>query len=128
MEEVPDRIPEWCEGEDWCPVTATASLISRKWKPAIIDRLLKHGSLGFSELQASIGDISGKALSNNLKEMEEDGLIERTVVNRRPFRVKYSLTARGEAFEPIIDAMDEWANYHLESARENVPNDGPPDE
>jgi len=113
-DELSDRIPEWCRGEDWCSVTATASLLGRKWKPVIVDRLLKNGASGFSELESLIGEISGKALSNNLKELEEDGIVERTVVSERPFRVKYSLTDQGHELEEMIVAMREWGSSHLE--------------
>lgn len=115
MSDVPDRVPDWCEGVEWCQVTAVASLISRKWKPVIIDQLLKHRALGFSELQDAIGEISGKALSNNLKELEDDGLVERKVVSVSPYRVEYSLTDPGRDLEPIIREMRNWSENHLNS-------------
>ncbi|AFK21556.1 transcriptional regulator (plasmid) [Haloferax mediterranei ATCC 33500] len=113
MSERPDRIPEWCRGEEWCSVTATASLLGRKWKPVIVDRLLKNGACGFSELEGLINGISGKALSNNLKELEEDEIVNRSVISERPYRVEYALTDRGRDLEPLIVAMREWGSAHF---------------
>ncbi|QIB74435.1 helix-turn-helix transcriptional regulator [Halogeometricum borinquense] len=120
MNERPNRVPEWCQGEEWCPVTVTAALLSRKWKPVIVDRLLKSGPCGFSELQNLIGNISGKALSNNLKELEADRIVNRSVISERPYRVEYALTDRGRDLEPLIVAMREWGSKHFDpDSKEN---------
>ena len=103
----------WCAGEDWCPVTTTATLIGKKWHPVIIHRLLVNGPLGFNDLQTEVDGISSKVLSNNLDDLQEKRLVERAVVSEKPVRVEYSLTERGESLEPVITAMLEWGSEHL---------------
>ena len=108
----------WCAGEEWCPVTTTSSLIGKKWHPVIIHRLLEHGSSGFSELERHVDGISSKVLSESLDDLEENGLVDRTLVSEAPVRVEYSLTERGASLEPVIEAMREWGNEHLTAAED----------
>lgn len=108
----------WCAGEDWCAVTATASLIGKKWHPVIVDRLLKNGPLGFNALKDAVGGISSKVLSDSLDDLAERGIVTRSVVSEKPFRVEYSLTDRGEDLAPVIAAMREWGEAHLVPAEE----------
>ncbi|MFB6207855.1 MAG: winged helix-turn-helix transcriptional regulator [Candidatus Nanohaloarchaea archaeon] len=110
-----ERIKVWCSGEDWCAVTATASLIAKKWHPVIIDRLLKNGSLGFNELKEEVDGISSKVLSESLEDLEEKGLVSREVISEKPFRVRYSLTSEGEDLEEVIRAMANWGQRNLEA-------------
>lgn len=105
----------WCAGEDWCPVTVTASLIGKKWHPVILSRLLVAGDLGFAELQERIPDISSKVLSDGLEDLEEKDLVDREIVNEKPFRVKYSLTEQGKSLEPVIKNMRDWGTDYLEN-------------
>jgi len=111
-----EAISVWCSGEEWCPVMGTATLIGRKWHPVIADRLLRQGPCGFSELQDHIGGISNKVLSDTLDDLEKKRLVTREVVSEKPFRVEYDLTPRGEDLEPVIDAMAEWGEHHLDPA------------
>lgn len=104
----------WCDGEEWCPITVTASLVSKKWHPVIISRLLVNDEMGFAELQGAIPDISSKVLSDDLQELEDRGLVERSIVNEKPFRVEYALTERGESLEPILEEMSDWGTEYLE--------------
>lgn len=108
-----DKLAVWCAGSDWCPVTSTATLIGRKWHPVVIHRLLEHGPLGFNDLKEEVDGISSKVLSDVLEDLEENGLVDRTIVSEKPFRVQYSLTDRGESLEPVIVAMQEWGQEHL---------------
>lgn len=87
-----------------CPVETTLTLISDKWKVLIIRDLL-GGTRRFSELRRSIGRISQKVLTSNLRQMEDDGLIHRKVYAEVPPRVEYSLTDTGQSLKPVIDAM-----------------------
>jgi len=105
----------WCSGEEWCPITVTADLISKKWHPVIISRLLVAGELGFADLQERIPEVSSKVLSDDLQELEDKGLVEREIVNEKPFRVAYSLTEHGESLEPIIEEMDKWGTDYLQN-------------
>ncbi|WP_065465349.1 winged helix-turn-helix transcriptional regulator [Bifidobacterium breve] len=90
-----------------CPVETTLTLISDKWKVLIIRDLL-GGTRRFSELRRSIGRISQKVLTSNLRQMEDDGLIHRKVYAEVPPRVEYSLTDTGQSLKPVIDAMWNW--------------------
>ena len=94
-----------------CPVEATLSLISDKWKILILRDLLT-GTKRFGELKKSIGSISQKVLTSNLRAMEDDGLVVRQVYAEVPPRVEYTLTDRGESLRPIIDAMRSWGEEH----------------
>ncbi|WP_435346482.1 winged helix-turn-helix transcriptional regulator [Haloarchaeobius sp. HRN-SO-5] len=107
------RIEVWCTGEDWCPVTTTAMLIGKKWHPVIVHRLLDDGPLGFNALKDEVDGISSKVLSDSLDDLEEKTLVDRAVVSEKPFRVRYSLTDRGESLEPVIAAMADWGSRHL---------------
>ncbi|AWB26618.1 winged helix-turn-helix transcriptional regulator [Halococcoides cellulosivorans] len=111
-----DRLAVWCAGEEWCPVTATATVIGKKWHPAIVHRLLAAEPLGFNALQAEVGGISGKVLSEALEDLEEKRIVERRVVEQKPVRVEYSLTDLGRSLEPVVAAMGEWGTRHLEDA------------
>ncbi len=90
-----------------CPVETTLLLISDKWK-ALILRDLLNGTMRFSELRRSVGNVSQKVLTSNLRQMERDGLVHREVYPEVPPRVEYSLTDTGMSLKPVIDAMREW--------------------
>ena len=90
-----------------CPVETTLSLIGDKWKVLIL-RDLMSGTKRFGELKKSLGNVSQKVLTAQLRDMEEDGLVSRTVYAEVPPRVEYSLTETGNSLKPIIDAMMSW--------------------
>lgn len=110
-----EKLGVWCSGKDWCPVSATASVIAKKWHPVIIHRLLKVGEMGFNDLKKEVDGISSKVLSESLEDLEEKGLLEREVVSEKPVRVKYRLTEAGEELEDLIDEMASWGRNNLES-------------
>lgn len=94
-----------------CPVETTLSLIGDKWKVLIL-RDLMSGTKRFGELKKSIGSVSQKVLTAQLRDMESNGLVTRTVYPEVPPRVEYSLTALGRSLKPILDAMWNWGeNY-----------------
>jgi DNA-binding HxlR family transcriptional regulator len=107
-----ETLEVWCAGEDWCPITATATILGKKWHPVIVHRLLDEPR-GFNDLKRAVDGISSKVLSDSLENLEEYGLVERSVVSEKPFRVEYALTARGESLEPVIEEMREWGRSHL---------------
>jgi DNA-binding HxlR family transcriptional regulator len=113
-----ERIAIWCAGKDWCPITATASLVGKKWHPVILHRLLTNGPLGFNDLKEEVDGISSKVLSDSLDDLEEKTLVERTVVSEKPFRVEYSLTERGESLRPLVTEMRDWGQEYLMPADE----------
>ena len=89
------------------PVEATLSFMSDKWKVLILRDLLT-GTKRFGELKKSIGSISQKVLTSNLRAMEEDGLLKREVFAEVPPRVEYSLTDTGHSLKTVIDALWNW--------------------
>ncbi|WP_248905383.1 winged helix-turn-helix transcriptional regulator [Halocatena marina] len=108
-----EQLEVWCTGEEWCPVTTTATLIGKKWHPVIVHRLLEYGPSGFNELKENVDGISSKVLSDSLDDLEENQLINREIVSEKPVRVQYSLTTHGQSLEPVIYAMHEWGQEHI---------------
>jgi len=103
----------WCAGEDWCPITTTATLIGKKWHPVILHRLLEGGPAGFNELEERVDGISSKVLSESLDDLEDSGLVDRAIVSEKPVRVRYSLTDRGASLDAIVYEMRDWGEEHL---------------
>lgn len=96
-----------------CPVEITLMLISDKWKILIL-RDLMNGTKRFGELKKSIGNITQKVLTANLRSMEESGLLTRTVYAEVPPRVEYTLTEVGYSLKVVIDAMIKWGAEYKE--------------
>ena len=95
-----------------CPVETTLALIGDKWKVLILRDLLP-GTKRFGELKRSIGSVSQKVLTAQLRDMESKGLVHREVYPEVPPRVEYSLTHLGRSLAPILDAMRNWGEtYH----------------
>jgi len=94
-----------------CPVATTVQLIGNKWKLLIIRNLLVR-PWRFNELQRDLDGISQKVLTDNLRAMEADGIITRTVYPEVPPRVEYALSELGETMRPILSAMQEWGNNY----------------
>ena len=90
-----------------CPVETTLALIGDKWKVLILRDLLP-GTKRFGELKKSIGSVSQKVLTAQLRDMEEKGLLTRKVYAQVPPRVEYTLTDTGYSLKPILDAMEAW--------------------
>lgn len=97
-----------------CPVETTLMLISDRWKVLILRDLLE-GTKRFGELKKSIGTISQKVLTSNLRSMEKDGLLSRKVYPEVPPRVEYTLTETGYSLKPILDSMVEWGTAYKEN-------------
>ena len=94
-----------------CPVETTLTLISDKWKVLILRDLLT-GTKRFGELRKSIGTVSQKVLTSQLRQMKESGLLTRKVYAEVPPRVEYTLTELGYSLKPIMDAVWAWGeNY-----------------
>ena len=99
-----------------CPVETTLTLIGDKWNVLIL-RDLMSGTKRFGELKKSIGSVSQKVLTAQLRAMEENGLVSRKVYAEVPPRVEYSLTALGQSLQPILDAMRHWGEDYKASFR-----------
>lgn len=100
-----------------CPVETTLMLISDRWKVLIIRDLLS-GTKRFGEIKRSIGNVSQKVLTANLRSMEERGLLTRKVYAEVPPRVEYTLTETGYSLKPVLDAMVEWGTEYQRKAGE----------
>jgi len=109
-----DRLGVPSAGEEWCPVTTTATLVAKKWHPVILHRLMEGGPAGFNELEVRVDGISSKVLSESLDDLEATGLVNREVVSEKPVRVQYSLTRTGASLDDVVYAMRDWGNEHLE--------------
>lgn len=94
-----------------CPVEITLTLIGNRWKVLIIRDLL-DGTKRFGELKKSVGSISQKVLTANLRSMEDNGLLARKVYPEVPPRVEYTLTETGYSLKPVLDAMDIWGTEY----------------
>ena len=90
-----------------CPVETTLTLIGDKWKVLIL-RDLMPGTKRFGELKKSVGSVSQKVLTAQLRAMEESGLVQRKVYAEVPPHVEYSLTELGRSLKPILDSMWVW--------------------
>ena len=99
-----------------CPVETTLTLISDKWKVLIL-RDLMPGTKRFGELKKSIGHVSQKVLTSQLRQMEESGLLTRKVYAEVPPRVEYTLTDLGCSLKPIMDAMWTWGEQYQKQVR-----------
>ena len=100
-----------------CPVETTLSLIGNKWQVLILRDLVLNGTMRFKELQRSIGKISQKVLTSNLRTMEDAGLVHREVFPEVPPRVEYSLTETGRTLKPVLDALWAWGEGYKKSLR-----------
>lgn len=99
-----------------CPVETTLTLIGDKWKVLIL-RDLMPGKKRFGELRKSIGHVSQKVLTQQLRDMEEKGLLTRTVYAEVPPRVEYELTALGLSLKPVLDSLWSWGENYKEALR-----------
>jgi DNA-binding HxlR family transcriptional regulator len=105
-----------------CEVEITLEVIGGRWKVLII-RELMAGVKRFGELQRALPGITQKMLTQQLREMEDDGIIHREVYPQIPPKVEYSLTPLGESLQPILNAMHEWAVKHFSEIRRHKINE-----
>lgn len=99
-----------------CPVARTLDLIGERWTILLLRDLLLHGPRRFQDFQDSLQGVAPNTLSARLKEMEDNGLIARALYNERPPRVEYALTDKGKSLGPIVRAMQQWGQKHLDLA------------
>lgn len=98
-----------------CPVATTVQLIGNKWKLLIIRNLIYNEQQRFTDFIKTIPGISKKVLTDDLRALENEGLVEREVFAEVPPRVEYSLTPLGKSLKPILDAMLDWGNDYKNS-------------
>ena len=95
------------------PVEVTLAAIGGKWKPLIIYFLMQR-TMRFNQLRRAIPSATQRMLTKHLRELEEYGIVKRTVFAEVPPRVEYSLTDRGYSLKPVLDAMLDWGTTFLE--------------
>lgn len=91
-----------------CPVATAVQLIGNKWKLLILRNLIYNGTQRFTDFVRTIPGISKKVLTDNLRTLEGDGLVERKVFAEVPPRVEYSLSELGKTLKPVLDALSSW--------------------
>jgi DNA-binding HxlR family transcriptional regulator len=101
--------------ETSCPAEATLNVIGGRWKIPILWHL-SEGTRRFSELQRSMPGITQKMLTQQLREMEKDGIVHRRVYPQVPPKVEYSLTTLGRSLEPVVESMCKWGSRQLAAA------------
>lgn len=102
-----------------CPIHDVQRLIGGKWSLVVLWHLARS-KRRFAELERAIGDVSAKALTENLRALEHEGLVHRAVFAEVPPRVEYSLTELGRTLVPLVDAIQAWGEAHrgeIEAAR-----------
>jgi DNA-binding HxlR family transcriptional regulator len=100
-----------------CPKFEKAiSLLSQRWSALVIYQLLS-GSQRFSEIQSAIG-ISGKVLSDRLKDLEHQGIVKREVIPETPVIIEYSLTEKGRSLEPVLRVIESWSQLWVKPETE----------
>ena len=97
-----------------CEMEVTLKMIGGKCKPLILESLIQNGTQRFSELMREITQVSQRTLTNQLRELETDGLIVRTVYAEVPPRVEYSITPKGKSLERILELMCEWGEKNID--------------
>lgn len=98
-----------------CPLVAAINIVGGKWKPVIL-HILGERTMRFGELQRSIPPVSQKMLTQQLRELEADGIVHRRLYDEVPPRTEYSLTARGASLRPILQALYDWGGEHARAA------------
>jgi DNA-binding HxlR family transcriptional regulator len=94
-----------------CPIAATIAMLGGKWKPMIV-HMLADGTLRFGQIKRNLPAVSQKMLTQQLRELEADGIVRRVVYAQVPPRVEYSLTAHGATLKPILEALYVWGTQH----------------
>ncbi|MBT2644991.1 helix-turn-helix transcriptional regulator [Bacillus sp. ISL-41] len=105
-----------------CEKELTLAVIGGKWKMLILWHLGKEGTKRFGELKALIPGITQRMLVNQLRELEDDMIVERKVYPVVPPKVEYSLTKQGESLMPILDSMYQWGKSYMENVLDNPDN------
>lgn len=95
-----------------CPVEAALDIIGGKWKSVILFRLLED-TRRFNELRRLLPSITQRTLTTQLRELEEDGLLFRTIYAEVPPRVEYRLTELGQSLQPVLSALKAWSETHM---------------
>src|SRR5713226_2974082 len=94
-----------------CPVETTTRILGGRWKAAVLDQLFQ-GQKRFSELKRAVPGITQRTLTQQLRDLQCTGIVERTVYPDMPPKVAYAITPLGESLRPVLDAMCRWGKSH----------------
>lgn len=97
-----------------CPVEVAVAVLGGAWKLTVVKQLLE-GTLRFGELNRRIPTVSARTLTRQLRDLERDGIVERTVYAEVPPKVEYSLTEVGRTLDPLVQQLDEWGATYVKS-------------
>ncbi len=95
-----------------CPVADTISLISGKWKPSILLQL-KDGAKHFNQLRRDLPQVTQRIMTLQLRALERDGIVVRSVTAGNPPRVEYAISSRGRTLGPALQTLEEWGEHYL---------------
>jgi DNA-binding HxlR family transcriptional regulator len=98
-----------------CPVDVTLGFIGGKWKLLILFHLHYFTKKSYAEIRDNLPGVSEKMLSQQLKELERDRLIEKNVLTQKPYRVEYTLTEEGKTLSPLYEFVSEWGIKYLKT-------------
>ncbi|KAA2239499.1 helix-turn-helix transcriptional regulator [Chitinophaga agrisoli] len=96
-----------------CPIDVSLHFVNGKWKILILSHLHRFEKKSFSEIRDNLPGISEKMLTQQLKQLEIDGLITKTVLSEKPYRVEYALTPLGSSFAPLYEFLSKWGITYL---------------
>ncbi|MBP1992329.1 winged helix-turn-helix transcriptional regulator [Paenibacillus eucommiae] len=108
------------KSETQCPVEVTVNLVGGKWKLVILNQLATHGFKRFNELRRIFPDITQRTLTRQLRELEDDGLVNRKIYPEVPPKVEYSLTKTGESLIPLLLLLRDWGISYMEQERRGI--------
>lgn len=114
-----DYAPKHDPVRDNCPVKAAIDVIRGRWKPHILHELHEGGPKRFSELRASLPQVTAQALSIQLRQLEADEIVTRTVYPEVPVRVEYALSEFGRTLSCVLEELDTWGTKYLARRKRN---------
>lgn len=112
------------EAPDYCAIEFAMEVLGGRWKLAILKQL-GPGKRRFGELRRAMPAVTQRMLTRQLRELESDGLVTRTVYREVPPRVEYALTDVGRSLDPITERLDRWGRWYQETVRRREPPSGP---
>lgn len=101
-----------------CPIETALEMLSGKWKPRIIWKIYNQQVVRFGEIKRQMPDITAKMLTQQLRELEEDGLVVRKVYTEVPPKVEYSLSEFGKTLKPVLDTIANWGESNHQQIAE----------
>jgi DNA-binding HxlR family transcriptional regulator len=113
MRPIPDHSQKFDKLRDDCPVRATLDVIRGRWKPLILRELLL-GTKRFTALRASLPEVTAQTLTLQLRQLEADGIVTRTIYPETPVRVEYELSAYGQTLSKVMDELEAWGKSYLQ--------------